>query len=101
MPHHHTTRTAALAVALAALSAPGALAAQNLSSPDARDAALGRGTSTAPHVTVVRVPTAAPDSGGIDWEAAGLGAGGTLGVVLLATGGTLLLTHRPRRRAAP
>ena len=49
--------------------------------------------------TVVLVPTAAP--GGFDWLDAGIGAGGALGLVLLAIGGTMLVLHRrPTRSAA-
>ena len=65
------TRSAALGLAIAALAAPAAsadphaqdpnypvqgVAGQDLRSPDARDAAEGRGTFNAPEVTVVRVP---------------------------------------------
>jgi hypothetical protein len=98
---NHLTRTAGLAVAVAALAAPSALAAthQDLRSPDAIDAAAGRGTSTAPQITVVQVPGPASPSRGIDWADTGIGAGGVLGVVLLAGGGTALLVRRPRRGA--
>ena len=65
------TRCAALAVTTAALASPPAIAdphaqdpnypisasdVQDLRSPDARDAAEGRGTFNAPEVTVVKVP---------------------------------------------
>ena len=72
---HKISRTAALAVAVAALAAPAAQAQaqspdardaasgwtggrphQNLASPDAQDAAQGRGTFSAPQVTVLKVP---------------------------------------------
>jgi hypothetical protein len=36
----------------------------------------------------------APASNGFDWGDAGIGAGGALGLMLAATGGTLLLAHR-------
>jgi hypothetical protein len=67
---------------------------QDLRSPDARDAAAGRGTWNAPRVTVVRIPQNAPSSGGIDWADVGIGAGGVLGLTLLALGGGLTVVHR-------
>ena len=111
---HKLSRTAALAAAVAALAAPGAHAQgpspdtrdaatgwhggtphQNLASPDAQDAANGRGTFSAPEVTVLRVPQPAPTSGGgVDWADVGIGAGGMLGVVLLAGGGAAIATRR-------
>jgi hypothetical protein len=105
MSSHPITRTAGLALAIAALAAPSALASnppQNLVSPDAQDAAAGRGTFSAPEVTVVKVPTVATDNGsdgGIQWTDAGIGAGGMLGIIALAGGTTALVTHRPRRRS--
>jgi hypothetical protein len=45
-------------------------------------------------VTVVKLPESAPSGGGIDWGDAGIGAGGMLGLVLLAIGGTLAVLHR-------
>src|SRR5262245_7687183 len=68
--------------------------AQDLRMPDTRDAADGRGTFSAPEVTVVKLPEASPSSGGIDWGDAGIGAGGMLGLVLLAIGGTMAVVHR-------
>jgi hypothetical protein len=77
-----------------------AQARQHLQSPDARDAADGRGTFNSPQVVVVKAqPQTRPAlTDGIDWADAGIGAGGLLGMSLLALGGTLLITHR--RRAA-
>jgi hypothetical protein len=72
---------------------------QDLRSPDTRDRAEGRGTFSAPDVTVVKVVDPAPPSGGIDWGDAGIGAGGMLGLILLALGGSLALIHR-RQNAA-
>jgi hypothetical protein len=121
MTHRHLTHTAALGLAVAAIAAPVAAAQQDLRSPDAvdaaqtalarghdqqaqdnrspdaRDAAQGRGTFTAPRVTVVKVaqPTATT-SGGFDWGDAGIGAGGVLALVLIATGGALMVTHHRR-----
>jgi hypothetical protein len=116
--HPRLTRSAALGLALAAVAAPNAVAqeqdlrmpdtrdsagaieaqqgrpSQDLRSPDARDAAQGRGTFNAPEVTVVKLPESSPQGGGIDWGDAGIGAGGMLGLVLLAIGGTLAVVHR-------
>jgi hypothetical protein len=68
---------------------------RDLRSPDARDAAEGRGTFSAPEVTVVRVsePTPSP-SGGLDWGDAGIGAASLLGLILIGLGGTLFVLHR-------
>jgi hypothetical protein len=99
MPQPHIIRTAALAAAILATAAPSALA-QDLSSPDARDAAAGRGTFNAPDVTVLKVAQEpAPQSGGVDWIDVAIGAGGGLGVLAVGTGGALLV-RGPRRRAA-
>jgi hypothetical protein len=69
---------------------------QDLRSPDARDAAAGRGT-TSPQVVVVparRVaPPAASDSSN-GWGDAALGAGGTLALMLAAVGGSVLVARR-------
>jgi hypothetical protein len=35
--------------------------------------------------------------GGLDWGDAGIGAGGLLGLILLALGGTLAVMHRRQR----
>ena len=76
---------------------------QDLRSPDARDAADGRGTSSAPEVMVVKVPQPAPEpqpiSTGIDWGDASLGAGGFLGLTVLAAGGSYVFLRR--RQATP
>ena len=115
MSNHRFARTATLALALCAIAATPAAAApqdhipganppetadelgetQNFQSPDTRDAAEGRGTFNAPDVTVVRVaePSTSP-SDGLDWGDAGIGAGGVLGLILLGTGGALLVVHR-------
>ena len=61
-------------------------AIQDLRSPDARDAADGRGTFSAPEVAVVKVTEPSPPSGGLDWGDAGIGAGGMLALTLLASG---------------
>ena len=81
------------------------LAAQDMRSPDARDAADGRGTFSAPEMMVVKVrepapaPVATTTSSGIDWGDASLGAGGLLGLTLLAAGGSFVLVRR--RHATP
>ena len=119
MRHRRFTRTATLGLAVAAVAAPVAVAGQDFRSPDAvdaanaahlrvhsqqrqdartpdaRDAADGRGTFTAPSVTVVKVsdPSQAGPSG-LDWGDAGIGAGATLAIVLLGVGGSLMVTHR-------
>ena len=73
---------------------------QDLRSPDTRDLAEGRGTFSAPEVTVVKVTEPAPPSAGIDWGDAGIGAGGMLGLILLALGSILAVVHRRHSAAA-
>jgi hypothetical protein len=120
MYRHRIARAAALGLALGALAAPtagaqpgqhsstpdardaalGAPSPQNLSSPDARDAAEGRYLGEGPQVVIVTVPQkrqSAP-ANGIDWAAAGIGAGGLLGLSLIGCAGALFVVHR--RRAA-
>jgi hypothetical protein len=108
-------RTLVLASALAALVAPTASARpadaqpagtqpsaaqahsnQDLRSPDTRDHAIGRGTFSAPEVTVVKVTEPAPPSSGLDWGDAGVGAGGMLGLILLALASVLAIVHHRR-----
>jgi hypothetical protein len=112
------TRSAALGLAIAALAAPAAMADpyaqdpmyplpeptyQDLRSPDARDAAEGRGTFNAPEVTVVKVPapTSAPAGDGLDWNDVGIGAAGAIGLALIALGGgvAVVKTSRTSRTA--
>jgi hypothetical protein len=62
--------------------------------PDAQDAADGRGTWNAPAVTVVKVPEPTPLSTGLDWGDAGIGAGAVVGLMLLALGSGLAIVHR-------
>jgi hypothetical protein len=119
MSHHRLTRAATLGLTLAALAAPTAGAQQSrdfrspdtrdaaraaqipqdLRSPDTRDAAAGRGTFSAPQVTVIKVPQSTPSADGIDWGDAGIGAGAAIGLTLLALGSTLAVAHR--RRTSP
>ena len=124
------TRSTALCLALAAVAAPTAAAAQqdlrnpdtrdaarssqqapanspsqDLRSPDTRDAAEGRGTIHSPEVTtVIKVPQASPTAdAGLDWGDTGIGAAGMLGLILLGLGVALTVTHRrqgPRRQTA-
>ena len=63
----------------------------DLRTPDAVDHGLGRGTFSAPDVTVVKVTE--PVSTGFDWGDAGIGAGGLLGLALIALGGMLAISH--------
>jgi len=129
MRQHRITRSAALGLALAALAAPAAMGQQDLRNPDTRDAAVvpaadmlqnlrspdavdaadGRGTFSAPDVTVIKVPapsTPSPEPAGLDWTDAGIGAGGVLVLALLSVGGGFALLHRrdggmTRRATAP
>ena len=119
MTTHRFIRSAALGLTVAALAAPAAVARpadfrspdtrdagnaaiqqdqprQDLRTPDARDQAAGRGTFTAPEVTVVKVaePAPAATGGGLDWGDAGLGAGGMLGLVLVGVASVLAVVHR-------
>jgi hypothetical protein len=108
VPGMHSHHIAAALVTLAALAPSAAsaqpvdtaapLATQDLRSGDARDAADGRGTFNSPEIVVVKAPptTRPAPADGIDWADAGIGAGGLLGVGLIA----LAVTHR-RRGAVP
>ena len=51
-------------------------------------------------MTVLKVPQqpVAQSAGGVDWADVGIGAGGVLGIALLAGGGTALVVRRPHRR---
>ena len=112
MSHHRLTRSAAVGLALAALTAPTAAAQQqdlrspdardaasvgqtppDLRSPDTRDAAAGRGTFSAPH-TVIKVPQSTPSAGGMDWDDAGIGAGALLALIALGVGGAIAVVRR-------
>ena len=124
MHRHRLTRSAALGLALAALvgttgyaqaqdlrspdsreagptgQAPPlpayptpALGAQDLRTPDSRDAGEGRGTFSAPEVVFVRVPQRSSAAGAVDWRDAGIGAG-TVAVLALALGASLVVLRR-------
>lgn len=119
MFNHRLTRAAAIAVAIAAVAAPTASAddhwrtqpapVQDLRNPDTRDVAealrldlrnpdtrdMAEAGGASPEVTVVEVPVATPSpESGLDWGDAGIGAGGMLGLALLAAAGILAVTHR-------
>jgi hypothetical protein len=74
-------------------------AGRDLRTPDAIDSGQGRGTSSAPEVTVVKV-IEPPLATGFDWGDAGIGAGGLLGLALIALGGMLAITHHRHGRAS-
>jgi hypothetical protein len=123
MSHRILTHTAALGLVVAAVAAPVAAAqqdlrspdaadaavtalgqrahdpqAQDFRSPDARDTAAGRGTFTAPRVTVVKVAeTPQATGGGFDWGDAGIGAAGMLALFSIAAGLALMVGARRRR----
>jgi hypothetical protein len=63
--------------------------------PDARDAADGRYASNSPAPVIVRVTRTQPET--VDWGDVAIGAGGTLGLVLVAAGGTLTMARRRTR----
>ena len=69
---------------------------QDLRTPDTVDYANGRGTYNAPEVVVVDTPAPAlqPSADGMDWADVGLGAGGLVGLALIAAGGGLVIVHR-------
>jgi hypothetical protein len=77
--------------------ATAAAAGTDLRTPDAVDHGLGRGTFSAPDVTVVKVVDPPPTTG-FDWSDAGIGAGGLMGLILVALGGTLVVSHRRHSR---
>jgi len=104
-------RSVSAALVAAAITAPAAGAQQQLGSPDAMDrnaqpspsqdmrGADARGVPTdTPEIRVVRItqpaPTPASADGALDWADTLVGAGGALGLTLLAIGGTLVLVRR-------
>jgi hypothetical protein len=66
----------------------------DMRTPDAKDHGEGRGTFCAPDVTVVKVVDPQPTNTGFEWGDAGIGAGGLLGLALIALGGTAAVAHR-------
>jgi hypothetical protein len=112
-PSQHIKPGLAVTLVLAAISAPAASAHAGWVvrlNPDQQAAQLASAAATLPSTTnwVVRpnpdeqYPMPAPitlvrvtdPNGGFDWGDAGIGAAGTLGLILAATGGTLLLARR-------
>jgi hypothetical protein len=107
MSLYRLSTCAAMCIIFAA--APPVFAQQDLRSPDTRDAAeasktdlrnpdtreIAESGAGVPEVTVVKVPAATSSAeDGLDWGDAGIGAGGMLGLVLLAAGATLAVMHR-------
>ena len=110
----------AAVVGTCAFAVPTASALQDLASPDARDArpvtnnpiestdlrsADARDAAINPSRRSYRTPTiievaavTPPSSGGFDWGDAGIGAGGTLAVIAIAVGGTVLVARRRSTR---
>jgi hypothetical protein len=62
----------------------------------ARDALAGRATLSPPPASIVTVF----QPNGFDWGDAGIGAGATLGLILILLGSTLYLTHRHAARVS-
>jgi len=115
MSLHRIAVYAALSLVFAALAAPAALAQQDLRNPDTRDVAeagqldlrnpdtreMAEAGGASPQVSVVKVPVATPAAdSGLDWGDAGIGAGGMLGLVLLAAAGILAVSHRRGTRGS-
>ena len=87
LPNQQIKTTAALALALGALTPAAAAARPQLDPP----CATHKQTQTSP---IVRVIT--PNSG-FDWGDAGIGAAGGLALAMLGLGGTLALSQRRTR----
>lgn len=113
----HIKTRFAVTLVLAAITAPTASAQAGWvvrPNPDEQAAQLARSAATRPDQSawVVRpnpdeqYPTSAPvaivrvtdPTGGFHWGDAGIGAGGTLGLILAGTGGTLLIARRRTTR---
>ena len=72
----------------------------DLRSADARDAAVNPSLQSYGTPTIVEVASPTPpSSSAFDWGDAGIGAGGTLAVIAIAVGGTVLVTRRRSARA--
>jgi hypothetical protein len=111
---HHTlkrlSRGIAVAAVLAALVAPAALATRSSSNGDqdgwykfAMSGGAGKANAGSGQGYRFVTDTLAPGGGvvavspgvqGFDWTDAGIGAGGTVGLVLILLGGTRLMSHR-------
>jgi hypothetical protein len=118
---HTTTRIhrhVGLALAIAAVAAPAAGAQSpdavdlnaaaaernhvDARSPDAKDFAEGRNPGDQPVPTVVTIPRTVEvaTSAGVQWDDVAIGAGGAMGLVLVATGGAVTVMRRRHLRAA-
>ena len=123
MSRHVIVKPLAIAavVGACAFAAPTASALQDLVSPDARDAGpvthnpiestdlrsadaqdaaanLSLRSYRTPTIIEVASPTP-PAPSGFDWGDAGIGAGGTLAIIAITVGGTVLVTRRRSARA--
>lgn len=122
MSRHVIVKPLAIAAVMgaSAFAVPTASALQDLASPDAQDArpvtdnpiestdlrsADAQDAAANPSLRSYRTPTiievespTAPTSSGFDWGDAGIGAGGTLAVIAITVGGTVLVTRRRSAR---
>jgi hypothetical protein len=87
---HRTGTGLALALALGALTAPGAQARPNLDPPSVNN-------SPPASIRVVHVA----DHSGFDWSDAAIGAGGMVGLIAIGAGATLAADGRRSRRSSP
>jgi hypothetical protein len=72
----------------------------DLRSADAKDAGVNPSLQSYGTPTIVEVASPTPpSSSAFDWGDAGIGAGGTLAVIAIAVGGTVLVTRRRSARA--
>jgi hypothetical protein len=112
------SRHVGLALAVGALAAPAAVAQSpdaidynaaaaelkqfDARSPDAQDFAAGRNPGDQPVPKIVTVPriVEVTNSGGLQWDDVAIGAGGAMGLVLLAAGGVVTVTRRRHPGAA-
>jgi hypothetical protein len=127
--HHIRSGAVACGIAIALAVPATAVAQQDLRSPDARDAARAQEQTASPGASqiltdrqraIVEAYKRSPDyqatlraatlagapepaqvssGSGLDWVDAGIGAAGTLAVVLIALGGVVAVHHR--RQATP
>jgi hypothetical protein len=77
--------------------------ATDLRSPDAREVATNPVATYTPGRVVVSTPKPVVQitDSGFSWGDAGIGAAGTLGLIALVAGGSLVLSHRRRDRHLP
>jgi hypothetical protein len=116
MSRHVVVKPLAVAGVLSACACavPAASAQQDLRSPDARDASPvsqspivagdvrspdARDAAANPRLRSYGTPIVVEtrSSSGFDWGDAGIGAGGMLGLVAIAAGGTFVVTRRRQR----